>query len=40
MRDYVVEQSGGAEGRGGNYDLNSGGYDQLGNGTLLYRLEA
>lgn len=40
MRDYIVESSGGAEGGGGDYGPNSGGYDQLGYGTLLYRLEA
>lgn len=38
-RDFVNEQSGGAEGGGGDYDPNSGGYDQLGYGTLFYRLE-
>ncbi|KAF2652500.1 GPI anchored protein [Lophiostoma macrostomum CBS 122681] len=40
MRDYVVEQSGGAEGGGGNYGSTSGGFDQLGYGTLMYRLDA
>ncbi|GJC87827.1 hypothetical protein ColLi_10665 [Colletotrichum liriopes] len=39
MRDLVVENAGGAEGGGGDYGPNSGGYDQLGFGTLLYRLE-
>lgn len=39
-RDLVVEKSGGAEGGGGDYGTTSGGYDQLGFGTLLYRLEA
>ena len=39
MRDYVVAQSGGAEGGGGNYGSNSGGFDQLGYGTLMYRRE-
>lgn len=38
-RDLVVEQSGGAEGGGGDYGGNSGGYDQLGFGTLLFRLD-
>ena len=38
-RDYVNEKSGGAEGGGGDYGPNSGGYDQLGYGTLFYRLE-
>ncbi|KAH6646153.1 chondroitin AC/alginate lyase [Truncatella angustata] len=38
-RDYVLEQSGGAEGGGGDYGPNSGGYDQLGFGTILYRLK-
>lgn len=39
FRDLVVENGGGAEGGGGDYGPNSGGYDQLGFGTLLYRLE-
>ncbi|RSM07473.1 hypothetical protein CEP52_005176 [Fusarium oligoseptatum] len=39
-RDLVLEKSGGAEGGGGNYESTSTGYDQLGFGTLLYRLEA
>lgn len=39
-RDLVVTNSSGAEGGGGDYGPNSGGYDQLGYGTLLYRLEA
>ncbi|TEA11904.1 hypothetical protein C8034_v007130 [Colletotrichum sidae] len=39
MRDHVVEEAGGAEGGGGDYGPNSGGYDQLGFGTLLFRLE-
>ncbi|KAF6804704.1 hypothetical protein CSOJ01_09993 [Colletotrichum sojae] len=39
MRDKVNEGAGGAEGGGGDYGPNSGGYDQLGFGTLLYRLE-
>jgi Alginate lyase len=30
----------GVEGGGGNYDPNSGGYDQLGFGTLMFRLKA
>lgn len=36
-RDYVLEESGGAEGGGGDYGSTSGGYDQLGFGTLLFR---
>lgn len=39
-RDLVVSNGGGAEGGGGDYGTTSGGYDQLGFGTLLYRLEA
>ncbi|KAL0943347.1 exopolysaccharide inner membrane protein [Colletotrichum truncatum] len=39
MRDHVNEEAGGAEGGGGDYGPNSGGYDQLGFGTLLYRIE-
>ncbi|KAH0428474.1 hypothetical protein CcaCcLH18_09032 [Colletotrichum camelliae] len=39
MRDLVNEDAGGAEGGGGDYGPNSGGYDQLGFGTLLYRRE-
>ncbi|KAF2181156.1 chondroitin AC/alginate lyase [Zopfia rhizophila CBS 207.26] len=39
-RDLVVSQGGGAEGGGGDYGTTSGGYDQLGYGTLLYRLDA
>ncbi|KAH8881384.1 chondroitin AC/alginate lyase [Thozetella sp. PMI_491] len=39
-RDYVVNNGSGAEGGGGDYGTTSGGYDQLGFGTLLYRLEA
>ncbi|KAF3008307.1 hypothetical protein E8E14_006128 [Neopestalotiopsis sp. 37M] len=38
-RDLVVDESGGAEGGGGDYGTTSGGYDQLGFGTILYRLE-
>lgn len=38
-RDIVVEEGGGAEGGGGDYGPNSGGYDALGFGTLLFRLE-
>ncbi|KAG8362458.1 hypothetical protein FVEN_g170 [Fusarium venenatum] len=38
-RDLVLKESGGAEGGGGDYGTTSGGYDQLGFGTLLYRLE-
>lgn len=37
-RDMVNEGSGGAEGGGGNYGSNSGGFDQLGYGTLTFRL--
>jgi hypothetical protein len=37
-RDIVNNASGGAEGGGGNYGPNSGGYDQLGYGTLTFRL--
>lgn len=37
-RDLVVEDGAGAEGGGGNYGPNSGGYDQLGFGTLMYTL--
>ncbi|KAM0327559.1 hypothetical protein ACHAQA_005850 [Verticillium albo-atrum] len=36
-RDLVVEQGGGAEGGGGDYGPNSGGYDAFGFGTILYR---
>ncbi|CAI6058701.1 unnamed protein product [Clonostachys chloroleuca] len=39
-RDLVVGKGDGAEGGGGDYGTTSGGYDQLGHGTLLYRLEA
>ncbi|KAI0966736.1 chondroitin AC/alginate lyase [Xylaria arbuscula] len=39
FRDWALEQSGGAEGGGGDYGSNSGGYDQLGYGTLLFRLD-
>ncbi|KAB5518162.1 putative GPI anchored protein [Coniochaeta sp. 2T2.1] len=39
-RDLVVSNGGGAEGGGGDYGSNSGGYDQLGFGTVLYRREA
>jgi hypothetical protein len=38
-RDLVNNASGGAEGGGGNYGPNSGGYDQLGYGTLTFRLK-
>jgi hypothetical protein len=37
-RDLVVKNGSGAEGGGGNYGPNSGGYDQLGYGTLMYTL--
>ena len=39
-RDFVVEEGGGSEGGVGSYGNASGGYDQLGFGTLLYRREA
>lgn len=38
--DYVNNATGGVEGGGGNYGSNSGGYDYLGFGTLMYRLTA
>ncbi|KAF7551889.1 hypothetical protein G7Z17_g4705 [Cylindrodendrum hubeiense] len=38
-RDLVVSDNGGAEGGSGDYGENSGGYDQLGWGTLLYTLK-
>ncbi|KAJ5679908.1 GPI anchored protein [Penicillium macrosclerotiorum] len=38
-RDMVVKDGSGAEGGGGNYGSTSGGYDQLGYGTLLYTLD-
>jgi hypothetical protein len=38
-RDMVVENGGGSEGGSGDYGSDSGGYDQLGWGTLLYTLE-
>lgn len=38
-RDMVVEDGEGAEGGGGDYGGASGGYDQLGFGTALFRLE-
>ncbi|KAF7181235.1 hypothetical protein CNMCM7691_000364 [Aspergillus felis] len=37
-RDLVVKNGSGAEGGGGDYGPNSGGYDQLGYGTLMYTL--
>lgn len=37
-RDLLVEKGGGAEGGCGDFGPNSGGYDQLGWGTLLYTL--
>lgn len=37
-RDLVVEDGSGAEGGGGNYGTESGGFDQLGYGTLMYTL--
>lgn len=39
FRDWAVEKNGGAEGGGGDYGRTSGGYDQLGYGTLLFRLD-
>ncbi|PCH05785.1 Chondroitin AC/alginate lyase [Penicillium occitanis (nom. inval.)] len=40
-RDYVNSNiTAGVEGGGGNYGPNSGGFDGLGFGTLLYRLKA
>lgn len=39
-RDLVVSDGGGAEGGSEDYGADSGGYDQLGWGTLLYTLEA
>lgn len=38
-RDLVLEEGGGAEGGGGDYGPNSGGYDVFGFGTILYRRE-
>ncbi|ROV92051.1 hypothetical protein VPNG_09808 [Cytospora leucostoma] len=38
-RDLVVSDGSGAEGGGGDYGTTSGGFDQLGFGTLLYRLD-
>ncbi|ORY55905.1 chondroitin AC/alginate lyase [Pseudomassariella vexata] len=38
-RDMVINDGGGAEGGGGDYGSTSGGYDQLGLGTVLYRLQ-
>nr|CDI53953.1 gpi anchored protein [Melanopsichium pennsylvanicum 4] len=37
--DKVRQANGGAEGGGGQYGPNSGGYDQLGFGTLMYSLD-
>ena len=39
MRRIVNAEFSGAEGGGGNYGPNSGGYDQLGYGTLTFRLK-
>ncbi|KAI7712973.1 hypothetical protein KC353_g7869, partial [Hortaea werneckii] len=40
-RDYVNENTElGVEGGGGDYSPNSGGYDALGYGTLMYRRSA
>ena len=36
-RDIVVKEGGGAEGCGGDYGPDSGGYDALGFGTSLFR---
>ena len=36
-RDTVVADGDGAEGGGGDYGSASGGYDQLGFGTILFR---
>jgi hypothetical protein len=38
-RNLVRAAGNGSEGGGGNYGPNSGGFDQLGYGTLLYCLE-
>lgn len=38
-RNWEVNQTGGAEGGGGDYGSASTGYDQLGHGTLMYRLD-
>lgn len=38
-RDMVVKNGNGAEGGGGDYGTSSGGYDQLGFGTILFRRE-
>ncbi|KUI58283.1 hypothetical protein VP1G_05624 [Cytospora mali] len=38
-RDLVVSDGSGAEGGGGDYGTTSGGFDQLGFGTLMYRLD-
>lgn len=38
--EYANNATGGVEGGGGNYGSNSGGYDCLGFGTLMYRLTA
>lgn len=38
-RDMVVKDGDGAEGGGGDYGSTSGGYDQLGFGTALFRLD-
>lgn len=35
-KDRVNEASGGAEGGGGDYGTNSGGFDFLGFGTLMF----
>ncbi|PYI17911.1 GPI anchored protein [Aspergillus violaceofuscus CBS 115571] len=37
-RNMVVQNGSGAEGGGGDYGTTSGGYDQLGYGTLMYTL--
>lgn len=38
--DYTNNGTGGVEGGGGDYGSNSGGYDYLGFGTLMYRQTA
>ncbi|KAK7685882.1 hypothetical protein QCA50_011229 [Cerrena zonata] len=40
MRDHVLNNTGGAENGVGSAGGNSGGYDQLGYGTLLFRLDS
>lgn len=38
-RDLVVQNGTGAEGGGGDYGTTSGGFDQLGYGTLMFTLQ-